>query len=457
MVCVTVPVLRRTTSCCAAPGERRRVADSTKLHHVLAKGVAMPDEPGKGSRATIDAVYRSDSRRVLATLIRLLGSFEAAEEALHDAFMAAAEQWPRDGVPANPRAWLVSAGRFKAIDRMRRRSRFDASLTELTMQLETDTGDPAGWDDDTVEDDQLRLIFTCCHPALPPDAQMALTLREVCGLTTEEIAHAFLTGPPTVAQRIVRAKAKIRDAHIPYEVPARADLPDRLDTVFHVIYLVFNEGYSASSGMSLTRHDVSGEAIRLGRLLLVLLPEPEAMGLLALMLLHESRRGARTSPAGELVLLADQDRALWNRDQIAEGLSLVDRALASRRIGPYTLQAAIAAVHARAPDAAATDWPEIVSLYDVLLRADPSPVVELNRAVAVAMRDGPQAGLALIDAILARGDLTAYQFIHSARADLCRRLGRTAEARASYERALALTRQDPERRFLERRLAELTP
>jgi len=403
----------------------------------------------------VDAVYRSDSRRVLATLIRLLGDFELAEEALHDAFAAAVERWPRDGVPAKPRAWLVSAGRFKAIDAMRRRARFDASQAELAERLDAPSSDPAGWEDEGVEDDRLRLIFTCCHPALPPDAQVALTLREVCGLTTEEIAHAFLTAPPTVAQRIVRAKTKIRDARIPYQVPSRAELPDRLDTVLHVVYLVFNEGYSASSGASLTRHDLSGEAIRLGRLLIELLPEPEAVGLLALMLLHESRRAARTSPAGELVLLGDQDRSRWNRDQIAEGAALVERALSSRRFGPFTLQAAIAAVHAEAPSAAATDWAQIVGLYDVLVRADPSPVVELNRAAAVAMRDGPSAGLGLIDAILARGDLGDYHLAHSARADLCRRLGRTAEARASYERALGLTRQAPERRFLERRLGEL--
>jgi RNA polymerase sigma-70 factor (ECF subfamily) len=407
------------------------------------------------ARETVEAVYQTDSRRVLATLIRLLGDFDLAEEAMHEAFAAAVEQWPRDGTPVNPRAWLVSAGRFKAIDRLRRRARFDASVAELAERLDADTSDAAGEDEEGVADDRLRLIFTCCHPALPADAQVALTLREVCGLTTEEIARAYLTAPPTVAQRIVRAKAKIRDARIPYQVPARADLPDRLDSVLHVVYLVFNEGYFASSGTSLTRHDLSGEAIRLGRLLIEWLPEPEAIGLLALMLLHESRRAARTSATGELILLDDQDRSLWNRDQIAEGSALVERALSSRRFGPYTLQAAIAAVHAKAPGAAATDWAQIVGLYDVLARADPSPVVELNRAAAVAMRDGPRAGLALIDAILARGDLVDYHLAHSARADLCRRLGRTTEARTSYRRALALTRQEPQRRFLERRLEEL--
>jgi len=405
-------------------------------------------------REMLDDVYRSESRRILATLIRLLGDFDLAEEALHDAFRAALEQWPRDGAPANPRAWLVSAGRFKAIDTLRRRARFDASLTVLAEQLEVEAQINTG-SDESVEDDRLRLIFTCCHPALAPEARIALTLREVCGLTTEEIARAFLTAPPTLAQRIVRAKAKIRDARIPYQVPARAELPDRLDTVLHVIYLVFNEGYSASSGSSLTRSDLSGEAIRLGRLLIRLLPEPEVLGLLALMLLQESRRAARTSPEGDLVLLEDQDRALWNREQIAEGTALVQQALSSRRFSHYTIQAAIAAVHAQAPNVAATDWGQIVGLYDLLAQAAQSPVIELNRAVAVAMRDGPAAGLALIDALLASGDLAGYHLAHAARADLCRRLGRTADARASYERALSLTQQEPERRFLERRLAEL--
>jgi RNA polymerase sigma-70 factor, ECF subfamily len=407
------------------------------------------------ARQAVDTVYRSDSRRVLATLIRLLGDFDLAEEALHDAFAAAVAQWPRDGVPANPRAWLVSTGRFKAVDALRRRARFDASLTKLAEELAAGTGAVAGAKSDDLEDDRLRLIFICCHPALPPEAQVALTLREVCGLTTEEIARAFLTGAPTVAQRIVRAKRKIRDARIPYRIPSRDDLPGRLDSVLRVVYLVFTEGYSASSGPSLTRPDLSGEAIRLGRLLMELLPESEVAGLLALMLLHESRRAARTSPAGDLVLLDDQDRSLWNRDQIAEGLALVERALSSRRFGPYTLQAAIAAVHAEAPHAAATDWDRIVGLYDVLVRVEPSPVVELNRAVAMAMRDGPLVGLALIDALLARGDLSGYHLAHAARADLCRRLGRTAEASAAYERALGLARQDTERSFLARRLREL--
>ena len=404
--------------------------------------------------AAVEAVYRSDSRRVLATLIRLLGDFDLAEEALHDAFTAAVERWPRDGVPANPRAWLVSTGRFKAIDAIRRRTRFDRSVSELAIRLETDTGDAPDVAEG-VEDDRLRLIFTCCHPALPADARVALTLREVCGLTTEEIARAFLKSPATLAQRIVRAKAKIRVAGIPYLVPERADLPDRLDSVLHVVYLVFNEGYSASSGATVTRHDLSAEAIRLGRLLLELLPEPEVMGLLALMLLHESRRATRTSPEGELVLLADQDRSRWDRELIAEGTGLVHRALASQRFGPYTLQAAIAAVHALAPSADATDWTQIVGLYDVLLLADASPVIELNRAAAVAMRDGPAAGLALVDAILARGELGDYHLAHAARADLCRRLGRAEDARVSYERALALATQEPERRFLQRRIAAM--
>jgi RNA polymerase sigma-70 factor, ECF subfamily len=406
------------------------------------------------ARQAVEAVYRGESRRVLATLIRLLGDFDRAEEALHDAFIAAVERWPRDGIPDNPRAWLVSTGRFKAIDGMRRRARFDAALGELASQIEVATTD-AAWEDEGVEDDRLRLIFTCCHPALTPDAQVALTLREVCGLTTEEIARAFFTTPSTVAQRIVRAKAKIRDARIPYQVPSREDLPARLDTVLHVVYLVFNEGYSASTGESLTRHDLSGEAIRLGRLIAELLPEAEVIGLLALMLLHESRRAARTTESGELVLLDEQERSRWNREQIAEGCALVERALTGRRFGPYTLQAAVSAVHAEARTAAETDWAQIVGLYDVLLGADPSPVVELNRAAAVAMRDGPEAGLAIVDAILGRGDLGDYHLAHSARADLCRRLGRTAAARDSYARALALSKQEPERRFLQRRLEQL--
>jgi RNA polymerase sigma-70 factor, ECF subfamily len=405
-------------------------------------------------RETVAAVYRSQSRQVLATLIRVLGDFDLAEEALHEAFASAVEQWPRDGVPDNPRAWLVSAGRFKAIDAIRRRARFDASLGELAKQLDTVTAaDEAA--DGEVEDDRLRLIFTCCHPAISPDAQVALTLREVCGLTTEEIAHAFLTTGPTIAQRIVRAKAKIKSANIPYQIPSQADLPDRLETVLRVVYLIFNEGYSASSGKSLTRTDLSGEAIRLARLINELLPKSEAMGLLALMLLHESRRAARTTPDGEIILLDDQDRTLWNRELAAEGRGLVQRAMNSQQIGPYTLQAAISAVHSAAAIPAETDWNQIVALYDLLQRTDPSPIVDLNRAVAVAMRDGPAAGLPLIDSILQQGILDDYHLVHAARADLCRHLGLTAEARASYQKALSLAKQEPERRFLQRRLKEL--
>ncbi len=403
----------------------------------------------------VSAVYLSDSRRVLATLIRLLGDFDVAEEALHDAFRAALEQWPREGVPANPRAWLISAGRFKAIDGLRRRSRFD-QLDEASDVANIAVDDETAWaDPDSVEDDQLRLIFTCCHPALAPDAQVALTLREVCGLTTEEIAHAYLTPAPTLAQRIVRAKAKIKAARIPYQVPEPSELPARLDSVLRVIYLVFNEGYAATSGATVTRHDLSSEAIRLGRLLVDLLPEPEALGLLALMLLHESRRAARTSADGDVILLDEQDRSLWNQAQISEGTTLVERALRTRPVGPYAIQAAIAAVHAGAATAAETDWNEIVGLYDVLASGDSSPVIALNRAVAVAMRDGPAAGLALIDGILEEGELKDYRLAHAARAELCRRLGRTADARASFRRALSLTRQEPERRLIERRLAEL--
>ena len=398
----------------------------------------------------LEAIYRSESRRVLATLIRLLGDFDLAEEALHEAFFVAVERWQHDGVPSNPRAWLVSTGRFKAIDRLRRQARFTPLLQEQADALEA-----AEWSEDDVEDDRLRLMFTCCHPALAPDAQAALTLREICALTTEEIARAFLATPTTIAQRIVRAKGKIREAKIPYQVPSRDELPERLDSVLRVVYLVFNEGYSASMGANLTREDLTREAIRLGRLLVELLPEPEVIGLLALMLLHESRRAARTSADGELVLLDEQDRGLWDASLIAEGCALVEQALSTRRFGPYCLQAAIAAVHAEASSAGETDWPQIVGLYDVLLRAVPSPVIELNRAVALAMRDGPWAGLQAVEAIFARSELLDYHWAHSARGEFCRQLGRSEEARASYEKALSLTQQTPEKRFLERRLAEL--
>jgi RNA polymerase sigma-70 factor (ECF subfamily) len=408
-----------------------------------------------GTRERIDLYYRSESRQVLATLIRLLGDFDLAEDALQDAFTAATEQWPRDGMPANPRAWLISVGRFKAIDRLRRRARFDAALGAIAARLEDRASDPGDRETESIEDDRLRLILICCHPALPPDAQVAMTMREVCGLTTEEIASAFLTAAPTVAQRIVRAKAKIRAEQIPYVVPEADELASRLDTVLLVVYLVFTEGYAASSGASLTRQHLSDEAIRLARLVVELVPDPEALGLLALMLLTESRRAARISADGDVILPADQERTKWNRELIAEGSALIDRALSSRTVGPYTLQAMIAAEHARAPTADVADWGRIVGLYDQLVRADPSPVVELNRAVAVAMRDGPSVGLALIDAILARGDLDDYHLAHSARADLLRRLTRPTEARAAYGRALVLTRQEPERRFLERRLKDL--
>ena len=417
---------------------------------------AISNDATEPLRATIANIYRTESRRVLATLIRLLGDFELAEDALQEAFRAALEQWPRDGVPKNPRAWLVSAGRFKAIDAMRRRARFDTLQPETLARFENETSAVVEYDEEHVNDDQLRLIFTCCHPALAPEARIALTLREVCGLTTEEIARAFLTSPSTLAQRIVRAKAKIRDAKIPYQVPAPAELPERLETALHVIYLVFNEGYSASFGNSITREELSNEAIRLARLLMELLPEPEVTGLLALLLLQESRRAARTSPEGDLVLLENQNRALWNHAQIAEGLTLVARALASRRSGVYTLQAAIAAVHAEAPTAEQTDWVQIVALYDLLLNLQPSPVIELNRAAAVSMSAGPATGLALIDAIFARGELADYHLAHSARAELCRRLGKNAEARAAYEQALLLTQQEPERRFIRHRLAALS-
>jgi RNA polymerase sigma-70 factor (ECF subfamily) len=403
----------------------------------------------------VDQVYRAESRRVLATLIRQVGDFDVAEEAMHEAFVAAVEQWPVEGVPANPRAWLVSTGRFKAIDVLRRRSKYDVSLEDVVEHVESIADETPSSEHEGVEDDRLRLIFTCCHPSLAPEAQVALTLREVCGLTTEEIARAFVVPAPTVAQRIVRAKSKIRDARIPYEVPGRSELAGRVDSVLRVIYLVFNEGYLASSGESLTRRDLSAEAIRLGRLLVELLPEPDVLGLLALMLLHESRRAARASPDGELVLLTDQDRSKWDRAQIADAVKLVEAALATRQFGPYAIQAAIAAVHAEAPTAEETDWAEIVALYDVLLGFGANPVIELNRAVAVAMKDGAGKGLEAIDAILARGELAEYHLAHAARGDMHRRLGHAREAAAAYRKALDLTRQASERRFLEKRLAEL--
>ncbi|WP_246068560.1 RNA polymerase sigma factor [Microbulbifer harenosus] len=406
------------------------------------------------TRTWLNQFYETESRRVLATLIRLLGDFDLAEEALHEAFTAALTQWPVDGVPDNPRAWLVSTGRFKAIDQIRRRARFTVSYEDIAEQLESELA-TEDEEEQGIEDDRLRLIFTCCHPAIAPEAQLALTLREVCGLTTEEIASAFLTSTPTLAQRIVRAKAKIRDAGIPYEVPEPEQLPERLQSVLHVIYLIFNEGYSASSGNSLLRHDLAAEAIRLARLLCQLLPDPEVEGLLALMLLQDSRRAARVSPEGDLILLEQQDRTLWDQQQIREGIGLVLRALGSRRFGSYSLQAAIAAVHAEAPNMDATDWQQIVGLYDALLERYPSPIVELNRAVAIAMRDGAEQGLQLIDALLARGALSDYHLAHAARADLCRRLGHLDDARAAYERALTLAQQGPEQRFLHRRLAEL--
>jgi RNA polymerase sigma-70 factor (ECF subfamily) len=416
---------------------------------------AVPEQLGR----TIETLYRTESGRVLATLVRLLGDLDLAEESMHEAFAAALESWSLTGIPEKPRPWLISTARFKAIDVMRRRARFDGAQRDLVAHMESRASNAplaAGEiEDEEIEDDRLRLIFTCCHPALPPEGQVALTLREICGLTTEEIARAFLVTPATLAQRIVRAKAKIREAAIPYEVPGPNELPERLDAVLQVVYLVFNEGYSAAAGAEVTRAELTGEAIRLGRLLTELQPEPEVIGLLALMLLQESRRAARTSPSGELILLEHQDRALWNREQIAEGVTLVEKALQSRRFGPYTLQAAIAAVHAEAETAAATDWRQIVALYNHLVRLQPSPVVHLNRAVAIAMSDGPEAGLARIDALLEHGELANYYLAHSARADLCRRLGRTAEARSSYEKALALTQQEPERQFLQARIRQL--
>jgi RNA polymerase sigma-70 factor (ECF subfamily) len=418
----------------------------------------MPQPVPEQLSRTIETLYRSESGRVLATLMRLLGDLDLAEEAMHEAFAAALESWPKTGIPDNPRPWLISTARFKAIDAMRRRARFDGAQKDLVAHMEARINEvPPGEneDDEEIEDDRLRLIFTCCHPSLAPEARVALTLREVCGLTTEEIAKAFLTTPRTLAQRIVRAKAKIRETPIPYEVPRPEELPERLGAVLQVIYLVFNEGYSAAAGAEVTRAEFTGEAIRLGRLLAELQPEPEIMGLLSLMLLQESRHAARTSPTGELILLKNQDRSLWNREQIAEGVALVEKALMSRRFGPYTLQAAIAAVHAEAESTAATDWRQIVALYNQLVRIQPSPVVHLNRAVAIAERDGPAAGLTHIDALLEHGELANYYLAHSARAELYRRLGRTAEARASYEKALALTQQEPERQFLQERIRQL--
>src|SRR3974377_198099 len=414
----------------------------------------MPQPVPEQLSRTIETIYRSESGRVLATLVRLLGDLDLAEESMHEAFAAALESWTLTGIPDKPRPWLISTARFKAIDAMRRRARFDGAQRDLVAHIKARVND-APAEDEEIEDDRLRLIFTCCHPALPPEGQVALTLREVCGLTTEEIARAFLVTPATLAQRIVRAKTKIRETPIPYEVPAPQELPERLNTVLQVIYLVFNEGYSAAAGAEVTRAELTGEAIRLGRLLTEFQPEPEVIGLLSLMLLQESRRAARTSPAGELILLENQDRSLWNREQIAEGVALLERALKSRRFGAYTLQAAIAAVHAEAESVAVTDWRQIVALYNQLVRIQPSPVVHLNRAVAIAMRDGPEAGLAHIDAVLEHGELANYYLAHSARADMYRRLGRTAEARASYEKALALTQQEPERLFLQERIRQL--
>jgi RNA polymerase sigma-70 factor (ECF subfamily) len=416
----------------------------------------MPERAPDEARESLDALYRAESGRILATLIRLLGDFDLAEDAMHDAFAAALERWPLEGVPANPRGWLISTGRFKAIDALRRRARFDASQEKIVTELERGAADAPVAADLSLEDDRLRLIFTCCHPALAAEGRVALTLREVCGLTTEEIARAFLIGAPALAQRIVRTKARIREAGIPYAVPSPEELPARLVPVLQVVYLIFNEGYSASSGTSLTRPDLSGEAIRLGRLLVELLPEPEVLGLLALMLLQESRRAARTSSTGELILLEQQDRSRWDRQLILEGVPLVERALSTRRFGAYTLQAAIAAVHADAASAAATDWPQIAAVYERLRQVEPTPIVELNHAVAVAMRDGPEAGLALIDAILTRGELQHYHLAHAARADLCRRLGRNADAHSAYERALSLAQQEPERNFLAKRLREVS-